>query len=61
MTIHIITPRTPTQQLAVTSQHPAVRIMMQRAHNTSEPATARMIECLAARLTDICARRDRRA
>lgn len=61
MTVHIITPRTPTQQLAATCQHPGVRIMMQRARNTSERATARMIVCLAARLEDICARRAKHA
>lgn len=60
MTVHIITPRTLPQKPARTN-HPGVRILLQRARNTSERAAARMIECLAAQLADVHARRDSHA
>lgn len=60
MTVHIITPRTLPQKLARTN-HPGVRIMLQRARNTPERATARMIECLAAQLAEVYARRGNHA
>lgn len=57
MTIQIITPRTFPKRPVTHSKHSGVNIMMERARNSSERATARMIECLAGRLADICERR----
>lgn len=57
MTIHIVTSRTLPKKPLTYGKYAGVKIMMHRARNTSERATARMIECLAARLADICERR----
>lgn len=61
MTIYIITPNTRPQKPVTFGKHAGVNIMIQRAQNASERATARMIECLAARLAEICERRADRA
>lgn len=60
MTTQIVTPRSPRPHLTAVQVPPGARIVLRRARRTSDHATARMIECLAARLSDIHARRQAR-